>query len=194
MVHIHKADCCTVYTLNTSNELGAQPRALPWRQTLPVLGRGRAALPQPPCPGQLCPPLTHLLPTAALPTTQHSLRRMRSSSPAEAAQELGGSNPSPSKVGSALPAPAPPGQPGRGHTYTHCCARWSLLASPFLPAQLLPPRGAKRVPLVLLLSAGCGQQWGREVSCKFCSSCVLQSVSHADRTGRRSHTESCHSL
>lgn len=60
MVHIHKADCCTVYTFNISNELSAQPRALPWQETLHVLGRGRAALHQSLCPGQLCslqPPL-----------------------------------------------------------------------------------------------------------------------------------------
>lgn len=135
-------------------------------------------------------PFSHnLLPAAALPITQHSLRRTRSLSPAEAAQAMGVSNPSPSKVSGALLPQLPSCSRGVGTLTRTGVPGWSLLASHFLPAQLLPPRGAKRVPLVLLLSAGCRQQRGREVSCKFCSSCVLQSVSHADRTGRRSHTE-----
>ena len=49
------------------------------------------------------------------------------------------------------------------------------------------------MPRCVLLSLGSWQQRGRDrgpsVSFKYCSSCVLQSVSHADRTVSMSRTE-----
>ncbi|EOA94363.1 hypothetical protein Anapl_08268 [Anas platyrhynchos] len=56
----------------------------------------------------------------------------------------------------------------------------SLQSSSRLPEEL---RG---YPSCVLLSLGSCWQWGRDggpsVCCKYCSSCVLQSVSHASRT------------
>lgn len=78
-----------------------------------------------------------------------------------------------------------------GCVYTHERAR---VESPSLcQSSSCLPEEVRGCPRCVLLSLGSRQQWGRDggpsVSFKYCSSCVLQSVSHADRTVSMSHTE-----
>lgn len=138
----------------------------------------------------------HPLATAALPKTQHSQGGMRSKSSRGSTGICGGAKHLSfrGEQHHAVPAFLLQLEHRCGDASTHVIAqRWNLFPSHFLLLQLLPPKGAESMPLVrgavsgLLAAAGQGRR--PLVSFKYCSSCVLQSVSHADRTVSMSHTE-----
>lgn len=163
-----------------------------------MLGRGRAALHQPLCPGQLCSlklPSHTPLATAALPTTQHSLRGMRGES-SRGSTGNGASSPSPSTVSSAvLPhlSSCSWSTGGGMHLNTQMHEGGVSFLLVFRQSSSCLPELPRGCPWRVLLSLGSWQQRGRDggpsVGFKYCSSCVLQSVSHADRTVSMSHTE-----
>lgn len=162
MVHIHKADCCTVYTFNTSNELSAQPRALPWRETLHVLGRGRAALLQPLCPAAALPAASPHTPQRCCPPRNPALTEGREASLAEAAQATGASPCPPMVSSAALPQLSSCSwSAGGGCTYTHAQG-WSLLPSFSAHPALASQRGRENAPVRAAVSgllAAAGQGW-----------------------------------
>lgn len=138
----------------------------------------------------------HPLATAALPKTQHSQGGMKSKSSRGSTGICGGAKHLSFRGEQyhAVPAFLLQLEHRRGDASMHAIAqRWNLFPSHLLLLQLLPPKGAESMPLVrgavsgLLAAAGQGRR--PLVSFKYCSSCVLQSVSHADRTVSMSHTE-----
>lgn len=141
------------------------------------------------------PHLTHSLATAALPITQHSLRGMRSES-SRGNTGNRGSSPSPSMVSSAVLPQLPSCSWSTGvgmHLHTQMREGGVSFPLVFCQSSSCLPEELRGCPWCMLLSLGSWQQRGREggpsVSFKYCSSCVLQSVSHADRTVSMSHTE-----
>lgn len=109
---------------------------------------------------------------------------------------MGGPSPSPSMVSSAvLPQlPSCSWSTGMG-MHLRMRTREGGVSFPlvFCQSSSCLPEALRGCPWGMLLSLGSWQQRGRDrgpsISFKYCSSCVLQSVSHADRTVSMSHTE-----
>lgn len=181
MVHIHKADCCTVYTFNISNELSAQPRALPWRETLHVLGRGRAALHQSLCPGQLCSLQPPFAPSGHCCPPQNPTLTGRDEKQVQQRQHRhlwGGPSTSPSVVSSTMLSQLSSCS-WSTDVEMHLCTRSHRggISFPliFFYSSSCLPKELRACPWCVVLSLGSWQQQGRDGG----PSSVLSTVAHA---------------
>lgn len=149
-----------------------------------MLGRGRAALHQPLCPGQPCslqPPLApsgHCCPPQSPTLTGRDEKQVQQR---QHRHLQGGPSTSPSTLSWAMLSQLEL-TPGDASTHGGAIS-FPLL---FFCSSSCLPRELRARPWCVVLSLG--QGWRPLICLKYCSSCVLQSVSHADRRVSISHT------